>query len=78
MRIELESIMHEMNALIANLTRLRVYAQHNANIAKSGNNDAYTKGFYDGKTEGLRLATRRAIEVMERIEPANREGMNDD
>lgn len=71
MRIELESVLHEVNALIANLTRLRVYAQHNANIAKHGNNDPYTMGFYDGKQEGLRIATRRAIEVMERIEPDN-------
>lgn len=69
MRIDLESTLREMNALIANLTRLRVYAQHNANLSKD--KDAYTRGFFEGKQEGLRIATRRAIEVMERIEPDN-------
>lgn len=69
MRIDLESTLREMNALIANLTRLRVYAQHNANLSKD--KDPYTRGFFEGKQEGLRIATRRAIEVMERIEPDN-------
>lgn len=69
MRLEMESVLRELNILIANLTRLRVYAQHNADLAKDF--DQYTQGFFDGKQEGLRIATRRACEVMERIEPDN-------
>lgn len=69
MRLDMNSVLYEVNALIANLTRLRLYAQRNAANAK--NFDAYTQGFFDGKQEGLRIAAKRAIEVMERIEPDN-------